>query len=135
MTYQKTSGEYVTQILSKVIETDAYKKFDDTQKATLLKEVISDSNTLGKASVGLKNKTYDDYMKKVNQLGNVPLESYYSAYVAQKGIESDKDYLGRTIENSKSKKVKKAIDDATLGLSKNQRKVLYNIFNVSKAVQ
>lgn len=135
MTYQKTSGEYVTQILSKVIETDAYKSLDDTQKATLLKEVISDSNTLGKASVGLKNKTYDDYMKKVNQLGNVPLESYYSAYVAQKGIESDKDYLGRTIENSKSKKVKKAIDDATMGLSKNQRKVLYNIFNVSKAVQ
>jgi hypothetical protein len=135
MTYQKTSGEYVTQILSKVIEIDAYKSLDDTQKATLLKEVISDSNTLGKASVGLKNKTYDDYMKKVNQLGNVPLESYYSAYVAQKGIESDKDYLGRTIENSKSKKVKKAIDDATTGLSKNQRKVLYNIFNVSKAVQ
>ena len=135
MTYQKASGEYVTQILVGVIESNAYKNFDDTQKATLLKEVIADSNTLGKAAVGLKTKTYDDYMKKINQLGNVPLADYYNSYVAQKGIESDKDAFGKTIENSKSVKVKAAIDNATSNLSVSQRKILYDIFNVSKTVQ
>lgn len=135
MTYQKASGEYVTQILAGVIESNAYKNFDDTQKATLLKEVIADSNTLGKAAVGLKTKTYDDYMKKINQLGNVPLADYYNSYVAQKGIESDKDAFGKTIENSKSVKVKAAIDNATSNLSVSQRKILYDIFNVSKTVQ
>lgn len=135
MTYQKTAGEYVTQILSKVIESDAYNNFDDNQKATLLKEVISDSNTLGKASVGVKNKTYDDYMKKIEELGNIPLSTYYSAYTAQKGIESDKDASGKTIENSKSIKVKAAIDKSNDGLTTSQRKRLYDIFNVSKTVQ
>lgn len=135
MTYQKTAGEYVTQILSKVIESDAYNNFDDNQKATLLKEVISDSNTLGKASVGVKNKTYDDYMKKIEELGNIPLSTYYSAYTAQKGIESDKDASGKTIENSKSIKVKAAIDNSIDGLTTSQRKRLYDIFNVSKTVQ
>ena len=135
MTYQKASGEYVTQILAGVIESNAYKNFDDTQKATLLKEVIADSNTLGKAAVGLKTKTYDDYMKKINQLGNVPLADYYNSYVAQKGIESDKDAFGKTIENSKSVKVKAAIDNATSNLSVSQIKILYDIFNVSKTVQ
>ena len=135
MTYQKASGEYVTRILAGLIASDAYKNFDDTQKATVLKEVIADSNTLGKAAVGLKTKTYDDYMKKINQLGNVPLADYYNSYVAQKGIESDKDALGKTIENSKSIKVKAAIDNATPDISTSQRKVLYDIFNVSKTVQ
>lgn len=135
MTYQKASGEYVTQILAGLIESDAYKNFDDTQKATVLKEVIADSNTLGKAAVGLKTKTYDDYMKKINQLGNVPLADYYNSYVAQKGIESDKDAFGNTIENSKSVKVKAAIDNSASNLSTSQRKILYDIFNVSKTVQ
>lgn len=135
MTYQKTAGEYVTQVLSKVIESDAYNKFDDNQKAALLKEVISDSNTLGKASVGVKNKTYDDYMKKIEELGNIPLSTYYNAYTAQKGIESDKDASGKTIENSKSIKAKAAIDKSTDGLTTSQKKRLYDIFNVSKTVQ
>lgn len=62
-------------------------------------------------------------------------DDFFKVYDATRGIESDKDRNGKTIENSKSKKLKEAIDKATPKLSSSQRKILYDAFNVSKTVQ
>ena len=62
-------------------------------------------------------------------------DDFFKAYDATRGIEGDKDKNGKTIENSKSKKLKEAIDKATTKLTSKQRKILYDAFNVSKTVQ
>ena len=72
--------------------------------------------------------------KKAMEAG-ITSEQFYDAYNAQKGIESDKDKDGKTITNSKSLKKKQAIDEATKGLNANQKKILYDTFDVSKTVQ
>ena len=62
-------------------------------------------------------------------------DDFFKVYDATRGIEGDKDRSGKTIENSKSKKLKEAIDKATPKLTSKQRKILYDAFNVSKTVQ
>ena len=83
-----------------------------------------------KALSANQTEAYEKAMK-----AGITAEQFFKAYEAQKGIESDKDKSGKTIENSKSKKVKEAIDKATPKLSSSQRKILYDAFNVSKTVQ
>ena len=77
-----------------------------------------------------QTEAYEKAMK-----AGITSEQFYEAYDAQKGIEGDKDRNGKTIENSKSKKVKEAIDKATKGLTTAQKKILYDAFGVSKTVQ
>lgn len=64
----------------------------------------------------------------------IDADTFFKAYFAQKGIESDKNWKGETITNSKSKKQKEAIDKATPNLDKWERRTLYEIFNVGKSV-
>jgi hypothetical protein len=73
------------------------------------------------------------YKKAID--AGISSDDFFKAYDATRGIESDKDRSGKTIENSKSKKLKEAIDKATPKLTSKQRKILYDAFNVSKTVQ
>ena len=75
----------------------------------------------------------ESYKKAIK--AGITSKQFYDAYNAQKGIESDKDKEGKTITNSKSKKAKQAIDEAAKGLNSNQKKILYDAFNISNTVQ
>lgn len=77
-----------------------------------------------------QTEAYEKAMK-----AGISSDDFFKAYDATRGIESDKDRSGKTIENSKSKKVKEAIDKSTPKLTTKQRKILYDAFNVSKTVQ
>jgi hypothetical protein len=77
-----------------------------------------------------QTEAYEKAMK-----AGISSDDFFKVYDATRGIESDKDRNGKTIENSKSKKLKEAIDKATLKLTSQQRKILYDAFNVSKTVQ
>ena len=77
-----------------------------------------------------QTEAYEKAMK-----AGISSDDFFKAYDATRGIESDKDRNGKTIENSKSKKLKEAIDKATTKLTSKQRKILYDAFNVSKTVQ
>lgn len=73
------------------------------------------------------------YKKAID--AGISSDDFFKVYDATRGIEGDKDRNGKTIENSKSKKLKEAIDKATTKLTSKQRKILYDAFNVSKTVQ
>jgi hypothetical protein len=77
-----------------------------------------------------QTEAYEKAMK-----AGISSDDFFKAYDATRGIEGDKDKNGKTIENSKSKKLKEAIDKATTKLTSKQRKILYDAFNVSKTVQ
>lgn len=61
-------------------------------------------------------------------------DEFFIAYLATRGIESDKDAYGNTISLSKSKKLKEAIDNALPKLSAKEKVVLYDEFGVSESV-
>jgi hypothetical protein len=77
-----------------------------------------------------QTEAYEKAMK-----AGISSDDFFKAYDATRGVEGDKDKNGKTIENSKSKKLKEAIDKATTKLTEKQRKILYDAFNVSKTVQ
>jgi ribosomal protein S18 acetylase RimI-like enzyme len=77
-----------------------------------------------------QTEAYEKAMK-----AGISSDDFFKVYDATRGIEGDKDKNGKTIENSKSKKLKEAIDKATTKLTSKQRKILYDAFNVSKTVQ
>lgn len=61
-------------------------------------------------------------------------KDFLAAYEAQKDAKGDKGRNGTTIELSASRNKKAAIDAATPGMSADKRKVLYELFDVSKQV-
>ena len=77
-----------------------------------------------------QTEAYNKAMK-----AGISSDDFFKVYDATRGIEGDKDRSGKTIENSKSEKLKEAIDKATPKLTSKQRKILYDAFNVSKTVQ
>ena len=61
--------------------------------------------------------------------------AYYAASLAVKGLESDRTADGKAIAGSLSAKKKRAVDEA-LGrdVTRDQRELVYEIFNISKSV-
>ena len=67
--------------------------------------------------------------------GGVDPAVYYAAYLAQKGIQGDKDSNGNTVQLSASRNKKAAIDAVlTPDITKAQRHLIYEAFGVSKQV-
>lgn len=133
--YQKTSGQYVTEQLDALFDSEFYKTLEDNKKVDVIAKIVSDADTTA------KDKWVDtDATQRLAELksdleeSGIPLLDYYNAWVATQGIESDKNWKGETITNSKSKKQKEAIDKATPNLDKWERRKLYEIFNVGKSV-
>lgn len=75
-------------------------------------------------------KTYEK-AQAVNEKG-IPYDTFYRAYFAQKDVQGNKDRKGNTIAGSASENKKKAVDRVISGLTRRQREVLYEAFNISK---
>ena len=132
--YQKTSGKYVTENLDALFDSEFYKSLDNNKKVEVVKEIVSDADTIAKDK-WVDTSTTENLAKRKDELGDIPLADYYNAWIAQKGIESDKNWKGKTITNSKSKKQKEAVDKAISdNLTQEQKERLYGIFNISEKV-
>ena len=131
--YQKISGQYVTENLGALFDSDFYKTLDNDKKVDVVNKIISDADTTAKDK-WVDSTATEKLSKLQDELGDVPLVDYYNAYIAQKRIESDKNWQGKTITNSKSKKQKEAVDNAVSDLTKGQKERLYGIFNISEKV-
>jgi hypothetical protein len=131
--YQKISGEYVTRELDALFDSDFYKTLTNDQKVDVVNKIVSDADTKGKDK-WVDSESTEKLAKLEKDLDGIPMVDYYNAWIAQKGIESDKNYQGKTITNSKSKKQKAAVDKATPDLTKKQRKILYDMFSIGKSV-
>ena len=133
--YQKTSGQYVTEQLGALFDSKFYKSLEDSKKVDVVAKIVSDADTTAKDK-WIDTETTEKLaeLKTELQESGIPLLDYYNAWIATQGIESDKNFRGETITNSKSKKQKSAIDEATPNLDKWERRKLYEIFNVGKSV-
>lgn len=129
--YQKTSGQFVTENLDALFNSEYYKSLDNDKKAEVVSEIVADANILAKGEY-LETKTSKELKEKLSKLGDIPYVEYYNAWSATRGIESDKNWKGESISGSKKKKQIQAINNATSkNLTNKQRETLYGLLNVS----
>ena len=125
--YQKTSGQFVSENLEALFDSEYYKTLDNDRKAEVVNEIVTDANTLAKGEY-LETKASKELKEKLIKLGDIPYVEYYNAWSATRGIESDKNWKG----GSKKKKQIQAINNATSkNLTNKQRETLYGLLNVS----
>jgi hypothetical protein len=129
--YQKTSGQYVTENLGALFDSEFYKSLENEKKVEVINKIVSDADTTAK-DIWIDTETTKDLAERKEELGDIPLVEYYNAWIAQKGITGDKNWKGETISGSKKKKQIKAINEAVSDdLTKQQKETLYGIFNIS----
>lgn len=80
----------------------------------------------------ISENLYDDYSAVQSAGGSI--DEFLSAYAVTRGVSGDKDKNGKTVALSKSRKLKKAIDDALPNASKKVKQALYKAFDVSEKV-
>lgn len=129
--YQKRSGQFVSENLEALFDSEYYKTLDNDKKAEVVNEIVTDANTLAKGEY-LETKASKELKEKLSKLGDIPYVEYYNAWSATRGIESDKNWKGESISGSKKKKQIQAINNATSkNLTNKQRETLYGLLNVS----
>lgn len=129
--YQKRSGQFVSENLEALFDSEYYKTLDNDKKAEVVNEIVTDANTLAKGEY-LETKASKELKEKLTKLGDIPYVEYYNAWSATRGIESDKNWKGESISGSKKKKQIQAINNATSkNLTNKQRETLYGLLNVS----
>ena len=129
VTYQKASGQYVSQIYDDLFTQDAFNQsyhVGNDGKVEILKQIASDGNTKGKEAVGATTTTTERLNEKIDMLedAGIPLADYYLTWYAQKNVSK---------KNAKRTAISQTIDHINEGdhqLDKNQKNVLYEIFNV-----
>ena len=134
--YQKKSGQYVSENLDALFDSDFYKQLDDNaKKAELVNKVISDADILAKSDYQITTTT-EKLLKKIDSVkqSGLDMSDYYKAWSAQDGVKGYKDSKGNTIDLSEARNKKKAIDEATKDLSELERMKLYRIFDISQKV-
>ena len=146
--YKKEYGQTAYKELEKLFKSQEYENMNTDEKEDAIKDVYKFAEQKAKQQYGINAKElthkYGEDEASKRLLGEkqsekqiesgIPLLDYYNAWIATQGIESDKNWKGETITNSKSKKQKEAIDKATPDLDKWERRKLYEIFNVGKSV-
>ena len=151
--YAKAKGGKAYEIFDSVIGTKNWNSLSDAEKVEAAETIYKYANALAKTKVSdytltkmdedgkvLKNKddevVYRDVCGKIQacEKAGIPAGVTIVAYIAQKDIEGDKDKDGDTIPLSASKNKKEAIDKMTPFINKKQRKLLYELFEVSEKV-
>ena len=83
-------------------------------------------------SAVLEESLYEKLEKAVD--AEIDIEDFLAAYQAQLGVTGDKGWNGKTEQLSAARKKKTAIDEATPGMSFQDRRVLYELLGVSEQV-
>ena len=134
VTYATRKGQKSYQLLSALVQSEAYKKSSDEGKCDLISKCYAYANARAKQSVS----SYDgeDYKKMIATVKktNVDELSYLLLKEQCNGLESLKDADGETIENSLSLLKMRTIYNVK-GLTDEQRKAMFEDFGVGKKVR
>lgn len=132
MEYQKASGQYVTENLGALFDSEFYKSLENEDKIEVINEIVSDADTIAKDK-WIDNKTTEKVSKRNKELdeAGIPLIDYYNAWLAKSEAEGKKNSNGKTISGTKKKAQIKAINEAVSDdITPQQKKSLYKILNV-----
>jgi hypothetical protein len=131
-TFQKTSGQYVTENLGALFDSNFYKTLDNDKKVEVVAKIVTDANTTAR-DIWIDTEATKDLAELKNDLkeSNIPLIDYYNAWIAQKDEEGEKNILtGKTKTGTKKQARIKAIDEAVGdNLNTWQINKLYDILN------
>ena len=133
--YAKDKGSKAYDIFDSLIGSKGYNGLSDEDKVEVASKVYEYANAVAKSNVS--DYTLRDTAAKIQKCekAGIPAGVAIVAYVAQKDVKADKDSKGNSIQYSKSKKQKEAIDRATPFVNKKQRELLYDLFGVSEKVR
>jgi hypothetical protein len=110
-------------LFDEIAFTDSY-HIDNDAKVQILKQIAEDGNAKGKEAVGVTTENTDTLNGRNAELDDagIALADYYIMWYAQKnqkGKQAKKNAINETIRN---------LDH---DVSKNQKEVLYGIFNIN----
>lgn len=137
--YQKTFGGTSYSLREAAYKSDSYKRMTDEQKVEVNEKIASVANARAKAEFfkgrSIKYKA-DSFVGKLDAAKKAGIAEHVAiiAWTLQKDVESIKDKDGDSVNYSASLRKRKAIDNARPTLSLEKRKVLYELFGVSKDV-
>ena len=124
--YAKAKGENSYKLVQQAINSSAYKKMRNSEKAEFIADMYAYANYKAKKAVVpiYKNDTYDKYAEAEKQ-GISPAE--YAAYrFATNDMEADKDKDGKSISGSKKEKEIDYIDSLNLSATEKDWLFLLN---------
>ena len=134
VTYATKKGQKSYQLLSALVQSEAYKKSSDEGKCDLVSKCYAYANARAKQSVS----SYDGggYNKMIATIKktNVDELSYLILKEQCSGLESLKDDNGETIDNSLSLLKMRTIYNVK-GLTEEQRTAMFEDFGVGKKVR
>lgn len=132
--YAKTQGQTSYGIIQDAVRSNEYKQLDDTAKAKVIEHAYDYASDYAKKRVlpnyemkGWKAEAFEADKKGVD------VDDYVLVYLKMLDTKSDKNKNGETIKLSASKKKKDVIDNLP-NLNKEQRKMLYEMFDISEKV-
>lgn len=129
--YATLKGQNSLNIVSDLIKTDQYKQLANTDKTSAISDAYAYADAVAKQKV-LPNYEIDGWVSEAYKAAQEGLSSdkYIIAYNTVKDIKGDKNENGSSIPLSASRKKKAAID-AMPDLTREQKKMLYDMFDVS----
>lgn len=129
--YAKTQGQTGYKIVKDIVNENAYQSLSDEEKSSIIQSAYDYAGEYAKKQTipdyemkGWKAEAYAALQK------GLPTDEYIIAYNTVKDIESDKNAKGKSVPLSASRKKKAAID-AMPDLTREQKKMLYDMFDVS----
>lgn len=130
-------GQTAYALVGTIVESDAYKAMDDTDKAKYIEDAYDYAMAYGKCQVSDYTPSGDlswvaKAMKTTEKTGMDPAVYIY-ARLKTKGVDSLKDSDGDSIPNSLGLQTMEAVY-AIPGLKEEQRKALFSDFGVGKSV-
>ncbi|PWL46830.1 MAG: hypothetical protein DBY45_01795 [Clostridiales bacterium] len=134
VTYATKKGQKSYQLLSALVQSDAYKNSSDEGKCDLISECYAYANARAKQSVSSYDGGGYNKMIATVKKTNVDELSYLILKEQCSGLESLKDTDGETIDNSLSLLKMRTIYNVK-GLTDEQRKAMFEDFGVGKKVR
>ena len=132
--FSYTRGSLMYSNLSELTGSDSYKNLDDTDKASVISDVIDLSNALAKTEVS--DYQLDGWMAYAQGAvdAGIKIPDFVLIRSQTSGLSGYKDENGETVTNSSS--VRKAYYLLTeTSLTPSQRSYMYDVLNVGKKVR
>lgn len=132
--YAQRRGQMAKSELAAVMQSPGYRLASPQEKSDVIERILDYAYETAKAEVGIGQLS--GVSEKARAAGDMGISAgeFFLIYEAQSAAEGEKDSNGRTIAYTKSRNQKKAIDQAGVSLSLEQKQYLYELFGVSQKV-